>query len=119
MKKVTALLVLLISISAPPAAFAHVDHDDEHPQNMTLSVASKKDGARVTVTKGGVKVPTAGATGKITYTSGKVKKEIALQPSGDNVMETAKTTGIAAGTKAHASVTLADKSVVTTEFVAK
>jgi hypothetical protein len=98
----------------------HPDHDEMPPeQALKLELAKKKDGAIVYVTTDGHKVSTIGATGTLAYTSGGKATEVALKPAGVNGMEPVKATTIAAGTKARATVTTAEKITVSSEFLVK
>lgn len=120
MKKVSALLALLIGVAATGTAFAHPDHDDAPPAILyKVDLVKKKDGATFHVTQKGEKVSTAGATGKLILTKGKSKSEVTLQPAGDNTMVTAKPTKLAKGTNARAMINFADSTNATEDFLIK
>lgn len=120
MKKIAAFLALALTVGLNGAAFAHPDHDEEAVVAVyKVDLVKKKDGATFLISKGGQKVSTAGATGKLILTNGSKKTEVALQPDGQNGMETAKPTRIAAGTRARAMVTFADATAATEDFVVK
>lgn len=117
MKKLIALLAVSAAVSLSSVALAHIEHDDEAPvPALKLELVNKKTGASIYVTKMGSKVSTAGATGKLILVKGAAKSEVALKPSGDNAMETAKPTSMVAGSRASVVITLADKIVVSDEF---
>ena len=105
-----ASVILAMMLSASSGAFAHPDHDDKPQQTIKLNASNSASGVVVYLTDKGVKVPTAGASGKLVWFKGAVKGEAALQPVADNGME-AKGAKPPAGSKMQASITFADKSV--------
>jgi hypothetical protein len=119
MKKMSALITLLMALSATGAAYAHPDHDDAPPVIYQVDHAITKDGARFLVTLNGEKVATAGATGKLLLTKDGKKTEVALKPAGDNVMVTAAPTKFVRGAQARVMITLPDVAMATTDFVVK
>ncbi|MEO5933151.1 MAG: hypothetical protein ABIQ08_06335 [Duganella sp.] len=60
-----------------------------------------------------------GATGTLPYTSGGKVTETVLEPAGVNGMEPAKASTIAPASKARATVTTAEKTTVSSEFLVK
>jgi hypothetical protein len=120
MKKMTTLLAFLMSVSVSTVAYAHPDHEDTPTVVLyKVELASKKDSATFNVTRDGEKVSTVGASGKLILTNGKSKQEVALTPSGDNAMTTAKAAKMVPGTRARAMITFADKTSATEDFVLK
>lgn len=120
MKKIVLMMMSAMLAFAGNSAYAHPDHDDGVPeQALKLELAKKKNGAIVYVTNDGHKVSTVGATGVLSYTAAGKVNEVALKPVGVNGMEPLKATAIAAGTKARATITTADKATATAEFLVK
>lgn len=122
MKKVTALVAILLAVSLPGSALAHMEHEDLAPlktSDLQVELVKKTNGAIVYVKNRGEKFPTAGATGTLTVTNGSVKTDVPLQPAGGNAMKTKGNTKMVAGAKAQASITFADKNTVTADFVIK
>jgi len=118
MKFTNIVLATLLSIST--AAFAHPEHEEAPPpqQTMKLHAAKQKDGVVIHVTDKGVKVPTAGASGKLVWTEGTKNGEAVLESVGENSMQ-AKNAKPPAGSKMQASITFADKTVFTGDVHAK
>ena len=117
MKRVSALLALVMSLSAVTVAYAHPEHDDAPPVVYKVDTLKRDNGALFQVTLNGEKVATAKATGKLLLVKGKVRSEVALRPSGDNGMETEKSVKMVRGTSARALITLPDNTMATTEFI--
>ncbi len=62
---------------------------------------------------------TVGASGKLTVLNGTKKTEVALQPTGENVLEAGGEVQLTAGAKVVASITFADKKTVSVRFAVK
>ncbi|MYM96453.1 hypothetical protein [Duganella vulcania] len=119
MKHTTLMLTAAMALVAN-TALAHPDHDDVPPeQALKLELARKKDGAMVYLTNDGHKVSTVGATGTLSYTAGGNVTEVVLKPTGVNGMAPVKAATIVPGTKARATVTTAEKTTVSSEFLVK
>lgn len=67
----------------------------------------------------GRKLPTAGATGKLTLLNGTEKSDVALQSAGDNILQAREKVPLKTGTKVIASITFPDKKAVNVRFAAK
>jgi hypothetical protein len=122
MNKLSAsLLALAIGASGAGAAFAHNGHDDEVPAKPLLQLELMKKGNRATiyVLNRGAKFPTAGATGTLSVTKSGAKTELALQPAGENAMETKSDAKVSGGAKAEATITFGDGSTASSKFVLK
>ncbi|MGK5079145.1 hypothetical protein [Janthinobacterium sp. HLX7-2] len=120
MKKVMLTLATLLLISGAPGAWGHTDHDhDEAPAQIKLELKGGKTGATVYAKSAGKNYATAGATGVLTIITGNNKTDVALQPGVDNTMVAKTATPLAAGTRAQASITFADKNTVKADLVAK
>lgn len=117
MKKIVTLLGMTVALACTGAAFAHPEHDDA-PVAALKKLEAKKNanGATIYVTNAGEVVPTAGATGTLTLLSGSKKQVVKLQPGGTNTLEARTTAKIAAGSKAQADITFADKSTASAEL---
>lgn len=120
MKKVMLTLAALLLVSAASGAWAHTDHDhDEAPAQIKLELKGGKTGATVYAKSAGKNYATAGATGVLTIISGGTKTDVVLQPGADNTMVGKTAAPLAAGTRAQASITFANKNTVKAELVAK
>lgn len=120
MKKVMLTLATLLLVSGGSGAWAHTDHDhDEAPAQIKLELKVGKTGATVYAKSAGKNYATAGATGVLTIMTGNTKTDVALQPSADNTMIAKTAVPLAAGTRAQASITFANKNTVKAELVAK
>lgn len=109
-----AKVVLAVTLALAGAAQAHPDHDDDVVV-YRLDAARNNGSLVLYLNDRGVKIPTAGATGKLAWDKGSAT----LQPVGMNGLEVKGTTLPAAGTKAQAHITFADKSTFMTEVVIK
>lgn len=81
----------LCALLAAAPAIAHEDHDQpEHgglvaeAGDTQFEIAASGDQLTVYVSNHGNPVATAGVSGKLTTLAGSAKREIALQPAGDN-----------------------------------
>ncbi len=117
MKIAATLIAMLMAFSVSNAAFAHADHDDAPA--LSLKLVNKKGSTQIQVSNGGEKVSTAGATGKLTFEKAGAKHDVELVPSGKNAMVTKPATTLTPGSKAQATVTLADKRVGNAVFDVK
>ena len=115
-------------IAVPAWAQQGHKHDDHKPKyggvvkevnEVQYELVAKPDRLTLFVEDHGKKVETKGATGKVTLRSGADRKEVVLQPAGDNKMEAAGTFNIAAGTVAIAQVKLAGKPEQSVRFALK
>lgn len=120
MKKFMLTLATLLLVSGGPGAWAHTDHDhDEAPAQIKLELKVGKTGATVYAKSAGKNYATAGATGVLVIMTGNTKTDVALQPGADNTMIAKTAVPLAAGTRAQASITFANKNTVKAELVAK
>lgn len=127
MKFLTALIAAAF-IAAPARAQQGHKHDEHKPKyggivkevnEVQYELIAKPDRITLFVEDHGKKVETKGATGKVTLRTGSDRKEVVLQPAGDNKLEAAGTFNIAAGTVAIAQVKLAGKPEQGVRFTLK
>lgn len=119
---VAAVLVAGLAVSGGASA-----HGALPKHNGVLSTANEIDFELVErggtpviyVEDHGSKVPTAGATGKLTLLNGAQKSEVALQPAGDNILQATGKATLSAGTKVIASIVFSDKKAVNVRFAMK
>lgn len=116
MKIANVIIAMLLTLST--SAFAHPDHDEAPLPTIKLEASQSAAGVTLHLTDKGVKVATAGASGRLVWMGGTAKGEAALTPSGDNTME-AKGAKPPVGSKMQASITFANKSVFTGDVTAK
>lgn len=86
--------------------------------DVGFELVAQPEGATLYIDDHGKPVATQGATGKLTVLNGKEKREVELQPAGENKLD-AKGVKLAKGTKAVAAVTLPDKKIITVRFTVK
>lgn len=101
---------------------AHPEHD-EAPQkvqqaDLKAELSGAKTGATVRVTKDGKAVSTKGASGTLTLLGDKTT-HLALKPVAGGAMTAQSKKAIGNGTRAKVMITFADKSILSTEVVAK
>lgn len=92
MNKLLSLAGLVLALSAVPAA-AHEEHGKARHGGIVaeagpveFEIVAAGDKLTVHVTEHGAALATAGASGKLTALAGGAKREIALQPAGDNLL---------------------------------
>lgn len=117
MKKLTTVFAMLAALSLCNVAQAHPEHDDMPELELTLEKNKSTGGPVFFVVIDGRKLPTAGATGVFKVGSGARAREVELNPTGGNGMEPKSPAKLERGTKGRAIVTLADKTVVSSDFV--
>ncbi|QYG02797.1 hypothetical protein [Massilia sp. NP310] len=118
MKKVTVILALVAALSAGDAAWAHLEHQDVI-RVLELEMDNTAKTPVFYVLMGGQKVPTAGAVGFLTVRLGDKTRDIELVPTGINGMRVRPNGPIEHGVSSRVTVTLADKQVVSEEFMIK
>lgn len=85
--------------------------------DLSFELVPHAGGAAIYIEDHGKPLPVAGIGGKLTVLNGTDKREAELKPVGDRL--DAPGIKLAAGSKAVASVTLADKKTLTLRFVIK
>lgn len=123
MKKLNALFVAAALLALPGLSTAHPEHDDEPPKPPVAALKAElrttKTGATVLVTKDGQAVSTARANGTLTLRDADRKTELVLKPAGRNAMKANSRKAISKGTAAQVVINLADKTMLSSELVAK
>ena len=124
MKKLIALLTMSLSITVAGSALAHgakAKHGGivATASDLQFELVNKNDKPVIYVEDHGQKMPTAGATGKLTVLKGTEKSEFALQPVDENAFVANGDVKLTAGSKAVAAITFADKKAVTVRFSVK
>ena len=121
-------LIAAVFIAVPAWGQQGHKHDEQKPKHggivkevneIQYELVAKPDRITLFVEDHGQKVETKGATGKVTLRTGSDRKEVVLQPAGDNKLEAAGTFHIAAGTVAIAQVKLAGKTEQSVRFPLK
>lgn len=121
-------LIAAAFIAIPAWAQQGHKHEEHKPKyggivkemnEVQYELVAKPDRITLFVEDHGKKVETKGATGKVTLRAGSDRKEVVLQPAGDNKLEAAGTFNIAAGTVAIAQVKLAGKPEQSVRFALK
>lgn len=104
-------------------ALAHGEAKPRHggvvqkASDLSFELVPQAGGAALYIEDHGQPLPVAGISGKLTVLNGADKREAELRPAGDRLDAPGVT--LAAGSKAVASVTLADKKTLTLRFVIK
>jgi hypothetical protein len=88
-------------------------------RNISYELVAKADSLTIYTEDHGRKVPTAGATARVTLLNGTEKTEVTLAPAGDNKLEARGSFKIQPGTRAVAVVTLAGKPPITVRYTIK
>ena len=121
-------LVAIALIAAPAWAQQGHKHDEHKPKyggvvkevnEVQYELVAKPDRLTIFVEDHGKKVGTKGATGKLTLRAGADRKEVVLQPAGDNKLEATGSFNVGAGTVAIAQVKLAGKPEQSVRFALK
>jgi hypothetical protein len=117
-------LVLAALMAASPLAFADADkplHGGlmQEVREISYELVAKPDTIALYITDHGKKVPSAGATAKLTLLNGTEKSEVAMAPAGDNKLEAKGAFKVQKGTRVVALVTLAGKPAVTARYEIK
>lgn len=126
MNKITKIAVFVAfaaSASLHGMATAHPEHDEPVPKVQAAEVQADfmrhASGAKVMFTKGAETVSTVGATGTLTLLDSKDKTSYKLKPARGNVMTPVGLMKPSKGARAQVDITFADKTMLTTEVVAK
>lgn len=124
MKKLLAHVILAATVAATGHALAHgqkAKHGGivQIADDLNFELVRKEDKAVIYIYDHGDKLPTAGMTGKLTVLQGSERKEVALEPSGDNTLSSTEKINLLKGTKAIASLTTEDKQVINVRFSVK
>ena len=124
MKKLTVLATLIMTISIAGTALAHGDRAEfegivQSVDGLQFELVKKNKAAIIFIQNHGKKFSTVGAKGTLTVINGAKKAEVALQPSGDNSMETNGEVKLIPGAKAIAAITFADNKTVKVDFLVK
>ena len=118
-----AALALCLAALGWQTAAAHGDAKARHggtvqkASDLSFELVAVADGAAIYIEDHDKPVAMAGLGGKLTVLNGADKREAELKPAGDRLE--AKGVKLASGSKAVASVTLADKKTLTLRFVIK
>jgi hypothetical protein len=124
MKKRT-ILVALLTIAIAGSALAHGVRAKfggamAEAGGLQFELVNKNGAATIHVfTDHGREVPTVGASGKMTVVSGTTKNEAILQASNSNTLEANSDAKLVAGAQVTATVTFADKKMITVGFISK
>jgi hypothetical protein len=119
-----AAVALGIASGVAAPAWAHGDEPRhggivQTASDISFELVNQDGKATIYVEDHGKEVATAGAVGKLTALNGAKKTEVQLAPSGANAMTTQGDAGLAKGSKAIVSMTLADKRSVNVRFSIK
>lgn len=104
-------------------AWAHGEAKARHggvvqkAKDLSFELVPQAGGAAIFIEDHGKPLAVTGIGGKLTVLNGADKREAELKPAGDRLE--AQGVKLAAGSKAVASVTLADKQTLTLRFVVK
>lgn len=121
MKKMAIVMMLSIGLVGAGGAMAHgakpkYDGVVSTANDLQFELANKDGIPVIYVEDHGKKLPTAGATGKMTLLNGTDKKEVVLAPTGENMLQANEAVVLSKGTKALASLTLPDKRIINVRF---
>jgi uncharacterized Zn-binding protein involved in type VI secretion len=124
MKKLISLVAMALTVAVSGNVLAHGDKPKhggvvQSASDLSFELVTKDGAATIYVEDHGKKLPTAGATGKLTVLNGSEKTEVPLEPVGDNTMVTKGEAKLPKGAKAIASMTFADKKTVNVRFSVK
>lgn len=124
MKKLMALVAIAVAVAGSGNVLAHGEKPKHGgvvatSNDLSFELVDKDGKATVYVNDHGKPVDTSGATGKLTVLNGAEKTEVTLEPAGENTLATKGEAKLAKGSKAVASVTMADKKTVNVRFALK
>jgi hypothetical protein len=125
MKSRIALLLAAVTLATSATVHADGDHQPKYGGVVTVvkdvqyELVAKFDSVALFIEDHGKKVDTKGATGKLTLLTGGDKTEVPLNPMGDNGLGAKGTFKVPPGTKAVATITLANKPAINARFELK
>lgn len=124
MKKLFALVATVVTVAVAGNALAHGEKPRhggivQSASDLGFELVHKDGRATIYVEDHGKPVSTTGASGKLTVLNGAEKTEVALEPAGENAVATKGEAKLGKGSKAIATVTLADKKTVNVRFSVK
>jgi len=124
MKKCFAVAALAASVALSGHVLAHgakPKHGGvvQSAGDLAFELVSKDGGATIYVDDHGKDLPTAGATGTLTVLKGTEKTELPLEAGANNTLVVKGNANLAAGSKAVAAITFADKKSVSVRFSIK
>jgi hypothetical protein len=124
MKKLMALVAMAITVAVSGTVMAHGDKPKHggvisSTNDLNFELANKDGKATIYVEDHGKPLPTEGATGKLTVLNGAEKTQLPLEAAGGNTIVANGDAKLAAGSKAVASVTFANKKTVNVRFSVK
>lgn len=124
MKKFFAVAALAASVALSGNVLAHgakPKHGGvvQSAGDLAFELVSKDGGATIYVDDHGKDLPTAGATGTLTVLKGTEKTELPLEAGANNTLVVKGNANLAAGSKAVAAITFADKKSVSVRFSIK
>jgi hypothetical protein len=124
MKQLLAYVALAVAVAASGNVMAHGEKPKhggivQTANDLSFEMVNKENATVIYVDDHGDKVPTEGATGKLTVLSGKERSELPLEPAGDNTLAAKGDAKLVKGSKAIASITFADKTTVNVRFSVK
>lgn len=124
MKSIFAVAALTASVILSGNVHAHgakAKHGGivQSAGDLSFELVAKNGAATIYVDDHGKDLPTAGATGTMTVLKGTEKTELPLAAGGNNTLVVKGDAKLAAGSKAVAAVTFADKKTVSVRFSIK
>ena len=124
MKSIFAVAALTASVILSGNVHAHgakAKHGGivQSAGDLSFELVAKNGAATIYVDDHGKDLPTAGATGTLTVLKGTEKTELPLVAGGNNTLLVKGDAKLAAGSKAVAAVTFADKKTVSVRFSIK
>ncbi|HAT9478913.1 TPA: hypothetical protein JBD06_06835 [Legionella pneumophila subsp. pneumophila] len=124
MKKSLMCLTVVASVVTSSNILAHGDKPKhggivQASSDLSFEMVNKDHATIIYVEDHGKKLPTTGATGKLTILNGMQKSELPLEPAGENTLAAKGDTKLDKGAKAIASITFADKKTVNVRFSVK
>ncbi len=124
MKKLLSLAVVAACFALSGQAMAHgalAKHGGivQSANDLTFELVNKDGKTTLYIDDHGKEVATAGASGTLTVLKGGRKAEFPLEAGGANTLLVKGDAGLAAGAKAVAAITFADKKTVSVRFSVK
>lgn len=124
MKKLLALAALTASCALSGQAMAHgavAKHGGivQNANDLAFELVNQDGKTTIYIDDHGRDVATAGASGTLTVLKGAKKTELPLLPAGANTLLVKGDAGLAAGAKAVAAITFADKKTASVRFSMK
>ena len=124
MKTIFAVAALAASVILSGNAHAHgakAKHGGivQSAGDLSFELVATNGAATIHVDDHGKDKQTAGATGTLTVLKGTAKTELPLVAGGGNTLVVKGNAGLAAGSKAVAAITFADKKTVSVRFSVK